>query len=91
MIKLMLCLLPLLLAACASTPVAPPIPEVKTETVKVPLPTPCVLASDIPPVPRTSFKPGGDMKQNAAAASIDLTAFEDYAVTADALLRQCAK
>jgi len=30
------------------------------------------------------------MKQNAAAADLDLRELEDYAVKADAVLRQCA-
>lgn len=90
--KRTLCLLPLLLVGCAGTPtVPPPVPEVRTVTVKVPVPVPCVSLADVPPIPGSSFKPGGDVKQNAAAADLDLRAFEDYAVTADALLRQCAK
>lgn len=90
--KPILCFLLLPLAACGGIPtVPPPVPEVRTVTVKVPVPTPCVSVVDIPKVPGSSFKPGADMKQNAAAADLDLRAFEDYAVTADALLRQCAK
>ncbi len=61
------------------------------ETVKVPIPVPCVSAHEVPAMPGTAFAPGGDVKQNAAAAAIDVQRLQDYAVTADALLRQCAK
>lgn len=79
----------LALAGCASLPVPPPLAEVRTVEVRVPVPVPCVSAHEVPTVPRTAFKPGGDMKQNAAAADLDLRELEDYAVKADAVLRQC--
>lgn len=59
--------------------------------VRTPVPVPCVSAHEVPQVPRTAFVPGGDVKQNAAAAAIDLEGLQDYAVRADAVLRQCAK
>lgn len=57
----------------------------------MPVAVPCVSANEVPAMPRTAFKPDGDLKQNAASAAIDLEALQDYAITADALLRQCAK
>ena len=89
--KLILFCVLLLLAGCSTTPAAPPLPEVRTVEVPVPVPVPCVSANEIPAVPRTAFRAGGDMKQNAAAADLDLRELEDYAVRADAVLRQCAK
>ena len=86
----MLAALGMAMTGCSTTPVAPPVPEVRTVEVRIPVPVPCVSASEVPAVPRTSFKPGGDMKQNAAAADLDLRDLEDYAVRADAVLRQCA-
>lgn len=85
------CCLLLLLGGCATTPVPPPVQPIQTQVVRVPVAVPCVSANELPQVPATAFKPGGDMKQNAAAADLDLHALEDYAVAADALLRQCVK
>lgn len=61
------------------------------ETVKVPVPIPCVSVGEVPPLPATNMRPGMDMKQRAAAADLDMRDLEDYAVRADAVLRQCAK
>lgn len=57
----------------------------------MPVPVPCVSADEVPQMPPTAFAPGGDLKQNAAAAALDLERLQDYAVRADAVLRQCAK
>ena len=88
--RLILCSVLWLIGGCASLPAPPPLQEVRTVEIKIPVPVPCVSAHEIPQVPRTNFKSGGDMKQNAAAADLDLRDLEDYAVAADAVLRQCA-
>lgn len=79
------------LGGCASTQVPPPEPLVEVREMRTPIPVPCVSVHEMPPMPRTAFVPDGDIKQNAASAAIDIERLQDYAVIADALLRQCAK
>ena len=88
--KRIFCFAILALAGCATTPVPPPLAEVRTVEIRVPIPVRCISAHEVPAIPRTNFKPGADMRQNAAAADLDLRDLEDYAARADAVLRQCA-
>ena len=75
----------LLLAGCAT-------PDVRTQTVtvEVPVTVHCLNAADVPPIPKTSMRKDGDVRQNAAGAAADVLALQSYAEKADALLRSCA-
>lgn len=81
------CLMPLLLAACATS--SELVSSAPTTVIQVPVLTPCVDEKDIPAVPPKT-RPGPGMTQQAAAIAADLEAYESYAKQADTLLRICA-
>lgn len=78
------------LAGCAHTP--PPAIEVRTERVEVPVPVPCIKASDVPAVPpRVGDKLTGNAVTDAdllAANALRLSSALDQAM---ALISGCTK
>ncbi len=80
----------LLLSACASNPVPPLVESAPSTVVKVIVKVPCISLEEIPPVPKTEMRAGGDVMNNAAGAAADVKALAAYADIVDALLRSCA-
>ena len=85
--RLMLCSMSMLLAACATTDGlqhGQPVPE------QVVIVKSCVAPAEIPVRPRTHLRAGMDQKQKTAAVLADISDFEKYALAADGKLRACA-
>lgn len=84
--RLMLCLMSTLLAACATDGLVrgEPVPQ------QVVITAPCLTKAEVPTLPSTHARRGMDQKQKTAAALADLSDYEKYAVEADGKLRVCA-
>lgn len=61
------------------------------ELVPVPVVEPCVSAVKIPARPTTNVREGMTSEQKVAALAKDLEDKEDYILTAENLLANCAK
>ena len=92
--KLTALCVPFFVIACQTMPEQPRLQVVeapKVETIKVPVPQPCVSRSDLPPAPRPTKI---DLKtaskaQVAAAAGLDLRAQDEYIAKINAMLAPC--
>lgn len=72
---------------CASKPSV--ITSVEVVKVPVVVTQKCVAAADVPKLPRTAFRKGASLDQNAAAADADIRNLDAYAQDADAVLQKC--
>jgi hypothetical protein len=82
----------LLLAGCATAPVAPPLTVEKVRIVDRPMPVPCVRAADIPVMPTPPMIPADpDIEQRAAWVGIWINQLRHYAVGVRAALIACSK
>lgn len=81
------------LTGCMHEPIrAPLVTAVKPIEVPVPLPTPCIKASDIPERPSTAMPdPQADIARKAAGASAEVRALDQYAKELRAALVACSK
>lgn len=83
----------ILLAACATGPLVDQGTSVVTNTVAVPYAVPCVLAKDVPVLPkRTPIDvERATTDQLAAAYAADVEQFEEYAKAVSKILAACVK
>lgn len=89
---LLVILAALALAGCGAAELRPDrevVVQTRTVEVKVPVRVPCIAAADVPTIPATAMRRDGDLRQLAAGAAVDVRQLEQYAKTADALLRGC--
>lgn len=84
--------LALFVAGCATSTPQPTVTSgVRLEQVDKAVSTPCMFVDEVPPVPGSWMNKTQTPAQRRAAALADLKELDEYLMTADGLLRACAK